>query len=463
MPVSIFEKESRVNVPVDALFQWHARQGAIERVTPPWAPVKLIRRSGGIETGARVRFRLAFLKIPFEWEAEHVSYEENRLFMDRQVRGPFRHWTHTHLFAPDGEDAAWMKDRIEFQLPFDVPGRRLHRLAEKELDRMFAYRHRVLENDLAVHSRTLKRITVLVSGASGVIGSQLVAYLRAGGHRVVRLVRRRPVPGSDELYWNPENGELDLEEAGPIDAVINLNGANIARRWTPSGKREILASRVNPTSLLARKMAALDTKPSVFLTSSAVGFYGNREEETITEEAPGGSGFMSRVCADWEKAAMPAADAGVRTCFLRIGIVLTPAGGILARMVPFHKAGLGGRIGNGKQVTSWISMDDTLGAVHHALFDDRLSGPVNLTAPAPVSNRVFARSLSTVLSRPGRIRIPGRLVKLLWGGMGSEVLLSGAAVMPEKLLATGYRFCHSNLDDALSHVLGRPVIDTTEV
>ncbi|MCF8045625.1 MAG: TIGR01777 family oxidoreductase [Desulfarculaceae bacterium] len=463
MSVSIFEKESRLKVPVEKLFQWHERQGAIERLTPPWAQVKLVRHSGGIKKGARVRFRLAFVKIPFQWEAEHVDYQKNRLFRDRQVRGPFADWIHTHLFFPDGEDAAFMKDRIEFQLPFDVPGRPLHRLAQKELERMFAYRHRVLKNDLEAHARSLKRLNVLVSGGSGVIGSQLVPYLRAGGHRVIRLVRRRPAPGSDEMYWDPGKGELDLEGAGPIDAVINLNGANIARRWTPSGKREILASRVNPTLLLARKIAELDTKPSVFLTSSAVGFYGDREDEMITEDAPKASGFMSKVCTDWEKAAMPAVDAGVRTCFLRIGVVLTPAGGALARMVPFYKAGLGGRIGDGKQAMSWISMDDTLGAVHHALFDDRLSGPVNLTAPAPVTNRVFARSLSTVLSRPGRIRVPERLVKLLWGEMGYEVLLSGAAVMPEKLLATEYRFIHSHLDDALSHVLGRPAVDSAGV
>lgn len=311
MRVSLFEKESRVNVPVNKLFQWHARPGAIERLTPPWAPVKLLWSSGGIEKGARVKFRLTIMKIQFDWEAEHVDYEENRLFRDRQVRGPFAHWTHTHLFSPDGENDSFMKDRIEFQLPFDVPGGFAHRRAEKELERMFDFRHRVVKNDLAAHARTLKRLTVVVSGGSGVIGSHLIPYLRAGGHRVIPLVRRRPVPGSDEIYWDPEKGELDLEEAGPIDAVINLNGANIAGRWTRSRKKRILSSRINSTALLAEKIAAMDRKPMVFLTSSAVGFYGNRKEEIVTEETRKGGGFVSKVCREWEKAARPALDAEV--------------------------------------------------------------------------------------------------------------------------------------------------------
>ncbi|MGM0643695.1 MAG: TIGR01777 family oxidoreductase [Thermodesulfobacteriota bacterium] len=463
MPVSVFEKHSRIDVPVETLFSWHTRPGAIERLTPPWAPVKLVYHSGGIEQGAKVKFILRFLKVPFAWEAEHISYEENRLFKDRQVKGPFSQWTHTHMFLPYGKSASVMKDRVEFELPLDLPGGPFRSFVEKELARIFAYRHRVLKNDLAALQKRPGKITVLVSGGSGVIGSRLIPFLRAGGHRVIQLVRRRPDPDNDEIFWNPDRGELELDAAGPVDAVINLNGSNIAKRWTENRRKRIVSSRIQPTALIAEKISKLACKPSVFLTSSAVGFYGDRKEENVAEGASKGSGFVSKVCDDWETAAQPAADAGVRTCFLRIGIVLTPEGGVLSRMIPFFNAGLGVRVGSGKQFMSWISMDDTLGAIHHALFDDRLSGPLNLTAPAPVQNRVFASSLSTVLSRPSWVMVPENLVKLLWGEMGEEVLLSGAAVMPEKLLNTGYCFIHQDIRTALCDVLGRPCIDTRKM
>ncbi len=453
----LFTHRSTIEVPVDALFDWHAREGAIQRLTPPWAPMKLVSRKGrGIDEGVEVAFDMKIMGFPCRWEAEHVAYEKNVGFKDVQRRGPFGAWEHSHCFRSDGDNRSVMEDRIRFRLPFGFLSLPFYGYAKKELKRMFAYRHRVLKLDLEQYADKGPRQRILVSGASGTIGSILVPFLRTCGHRVLRLVRTQAPLNEDEIYWDPYKGELDLETAGPIDAVINLNGVDISRgKWTPEQRKRIADSRVKTTALLVEKMRELATPPACFMSSSAIGYYGEGGDSCLTETDTKGDSFISEICHEWERASLLAQEAGIRTVQLRIGVVLTPAGGALERMLPPFLCGCGTRLSHGGQYMSWISMDDTLGGILHILNTTDIQGPVNLTAPEPVTNKTFTRELGQVLSRPVPFVMPAWVARLLWGQMGEETLLTSARVMPDKLLAHGFAFQHTRVKPALEHLLGR--------
>jgi hypothetical protein len=321
---------------------------------------------------------------------------------------------------------------------------------------MFTYRHRVLKYDLEHHGDATPKKRILVSGASGTIGSVLVPFLRTCGHEVIRLVRKKKDLLPDEYFWDPYKGILDLETAGPIDAVINLNGVDISRgRWTAHQKKRIIDSRTMSTRLLVEKMKGLDPKPGVFISSSAIGFYGDGENQILTESSSMGNCFISTVCRQWETASKDARDAGIRTVQLRIGVVLTPSGGALARMALPFKTGCGVRLAHGRQYMSWISMDDAVSSILYVLNTDTIQGPVNLTAPNPVTNTVFSKTLAGVFSKRVFFVMPKFIALLLWGEMGEETLLTSARVRPEKLLKNGFSFQHQTLLPALKDVLGR--------
>lgn len=457
MEERIYKKKTLINVPVEKLFAWHERNGALLRLTPPWAPLKLISRTGkGLEIGVKVKFRMNLFKIPMIWEAEHIEYQENLMFQDHQTKGPFAKWEHTHRFHALGEDQAMMEDQVAYKLPLGFLSLPFYGHAQKELARVFEYRHRVLKQDLEHRSDKSKKQRILVSGASGTIGSILVPFLRTCGHQVIRLVRNRSDLADDALFWDPYHHILDLEKAGPLDAVINLNGVDISRgKWTRKQRQLILDSRVTPTRFLARKISEMAHPPSVFISSSAIGLYGEGEDRMLTEKDTPGDSFISRVCDQWEQASLKAREAGIRTVQLRIGVVLTPAGGALARMVLPFSMGLGTRLSHGRQYMGWISMDDTLAGILHILENQAIEGPVNLTAPLPVTNREFTRTLGQVLGRPAFFMIPRWVALALWGDMGRETLLTSARVIPEKLMENGFRFEHNTLESALKDMLGR--------
>jgi uncharacterized protein (TIGR01777 family) len=295
---------------------------------------------------------------------------------------------------------------------------------------------------------------IVVSGASGLIGTQLVAKLSSSGHEVVRLVRRSPKAG--EIQWNPKSGTLDAAALEGTDAVIHLSGAGIGdKRWTDGYRKEILDSRTATTALLANTMASLSLKPSVFLSGSAIGIYGARNDEQLTEVSTHGTGFLAEVCEQWEAAAKPAADAGIRTVYLRTGIVLSPKGGALKKLLPLFKLGVGGKFGNGKQWQSWISIDDEIGAIEH-LLTANVSGAVNLTAPNPVTNAEFTKVLASVLKRPAIVPVPTFAPKILLGGeLADALLFTGQRVIPAALNASGYMFKHTTLESAFRSLLSK--------
>ena len=295
---------------------------------------------------------------------------------------------------------------------------------------------------------------ILISGASGLIGSALREFWAKAGHETVCLVRSRPIEG--EIHWDPAAQRLDPAPLEGFDAVVHLAGESIATgRWTAAKMARIRDSRVGGTRLLSRTLAGLGKPPKVFASASAVGFYGDRGEEAVDEDSPPGAGFMADVCRQWEAAAQPAAEAGIRAVQLRFGLVLAPGGGALGKMLPAFKLGLGGRLGNGRQYMSWITLDDVVAAVDHVLTTAAIAGPVNLVAPRPATNRDFTAALGRVLRRPTWLPVPAWALRMLLGPMADELLLGGAKVLPQRLLDSGYEFRDPDLAAALGQVLKR--------
>jgi uncharacterized protein len=293
---------------------------------------------------------------------------------------------------------------------------------------------------------------VVVTGSSGLIGTALRPVLQAAGHRMIPMVRSQG--GGEALQWDPERGVIDAGGLEGVGAVVHLAGEGIgARRWNEAQKARIKESRVRGTTLLAETLAKLGRPPKVLLSASAVGIYGDRGDEVLTESSRAGGGFLAEVCAAWEAAAAPATEAGIRVSHLRSGIVLSAGGGALGKMLTPFKLGLGGRLGSGSQWMSWISIDDEVGAIVHLLADDAPAGAVNLTAPNPATNADFSKALGRALGRPAVVPVPGPALKLLLGGEMAQVLLGGQRALPTRLLDSGYTFAHPESDDALQAAL----------
>ncbi len=454
-----FYRRSSFDAPVEELFRWHARPGALERLSPPWDPVRVVTKEGGIDDGGTVNLKLKGGPFLINWSAKHGDYIENMLFRDIQVKGPFAEWIHSHHFIPDGAGRSILEDRIDFRFPIHgITALFFKGMVLQRLERIFRYRHDITAGDLKshgmLHGKKKRPMKIAVSGSRGVIGSALVPFLLTGGHDVLSIVRVKS-GRDDEIFWDPESGRIDKEKLKGVDAIIHLAGEPIGRGfWTRKKKKKIIDSRVMGTRLLADAMAGMKNGPGILICASAVGFYGNRGDRTLTEKDTPGDDFISTVCREWEDAAGSAQSGGIRTVFLRLGVVLTPAGGALQRLFLPFILGLGGRIGSGRQYMSWVGIDDVLDTINFILFDKKIHGPVNVTSPNPLTNGDFTRILSGVMNRPAWFAIPELAVKILFGRMGREVLLSSARVMPEKLLNAGYEFRHEKAGDALEHLLG---------
>jgi uncharacterized protein (TIGR01777 family) len=299
------------------------------------------------------------------------------------------------------------------------------------------------------------RLRVAVTGATGFVGSALVPALAAAGHRVDRVSRRPPRPGTTDIQWDPARGQLDARALEGVDAVVHLAGESVAAgRWTAAVKERIRRSRVEGTRLLAETLGRLTRRPAVLVAASAVGYYGNRGEEPLTEDSPPGTGFLPDVARAWEAAADPARAAGIRVVHPRLGLVLAGQGGALPRMLLPFRLGVGGVIGSGRQYWSWIVLADVVRVIELALVLERLAGPVNAVAPAPVTNREFTRAVGQVLGRPTLLPLPATAVRLLMGEMGQALLLDSAHALPRRLERAGFGFRYPALESALRAVLG---------
>ena len=455
--MSTFEATTKMPVDAQSLYDWHARPGAFERLAPPWDNIEVVEKLGGIEDGARLVMKIHQGPLSVTWEALHRDLIEGEQFVDEQVRGPFAKWEHVHRFE-DTQGGSLLRDHVDYKLPLGWLGRLFGgRTARKTLERMFTFRHRRTELDLKRHSafEDRPRMKIAITGASGMLGTELSSFLTTGGHTVVPVVRHAPA-ADDEIYWSVEAGEIDAESFENIDAVIHLAGENLAGgRWTDEKRRRILESRQKGTCLLSEALAGLENPPHTLLSASAVGYYGATSDTIVDEEASPGDNFLAEVCEAWEAAAQPARDAGIRVVHPRIGVVLSPKGGALEQMLTPYKLGVGGKLGSGRQYMSWVTDDDLVGAFNFLMFRDDLEGPFNVTSPNPVTNKEFTKALGRVLSRPTFIPVPSFGIKLLFGEMGQEMLLEGQRAIPERLQQAGFEFEFVGIEDALRHVLGR--------
>jgi uncharacterized protein (TIGR01777 family) len=451
MEVVGIEYESVVDHPLDAVFAWHTRPGAMPRLVPPWQPMKVVAETASVADGRAVLGLPAGLR----WVAQHegAEFDPPHRFVDQlSSDGPrswppriIGTWRHTHEFSAEGPGATRVYDRVEAPIPAAA------------LKPTFVYRHRQLADDLAAHRDAaqagLEPLTVAVTGSSGLVGSALTALLTTGGHRVIRLVRHA-AGGPDERQWHPDAPAVDLLDG--VDAVVHLAGTSIAGRFTDAHRAAIRDSRIEPTRELAEVAARGTGGPRTFVTASAIGYYGfDRGDTVLTEDSARGDGFLADVVADWEAAAAPATEAGLRVVAVRTGIVQAARGGTLRLMRPLFTAGLGGRLGSGQQWLSWIGIDDLLDVYYRALYDDRLTGPVNAVAPNPVRNVDYTKALAQTLRRPAVLPVPAFGPRLLLGGQGArELAEADQRVAPVKLQNAGHRFRQPLIADALAHQLG---------
>lgn len=453
----LFEKTSALPAPADTAFDWHARPGAFERLTPPWEPVELVSHEG-IQDGQRAVIRLKLGGVPVSWVAEHRNYRPGVSFEDVQVTGPFAKWEHTHTILSVDEKSARLTDSIRYRLPGRSLGALIGgRISRRKLDRMFRWRHRRTIDDLACHTRYQRQTSmkVIITGGTGMIGHELQSLLNTGGHEAIALTRGT-ASGEHQRHWDPSRAEYDPGWFAGCDAVVHLAGENIAgQRWTRAFKQKLWNSRIDVTQKLVSALQALDDKPRTLVSASAIGWYGDRGEELLDESAPAGEGFLCDLCKEWEAASQPARDAGIRVVNPRIGVVLSPKGGALAKMLLPFKMGAGGVLGSGKQYMSWIGLDDVAGAIYHALMTDSIHGPANCVAPHPVTNREFTKTLGKVLKRPAILPMPGFAARLAFGEMAEELLLASARVKNGVLDSTDYAYRTPTLEECLRHQLGR--------
>ena len=440
-------------VSAEALFAWHERPGAFERLTPGFLPARVLSRSGGIADGSRVTLGIPVGPVTTTWEMEHVGYVKGREFRDVQRKGPFAQWEHIHRMEPQPDGTSVLDDRITYALPLPPFGEiAAGWFTRARLERLLRWRHALTRLDLERHAQfaSRPRLRVAITGASGFLGTSLAAFLTTGGHSVLRIGRGRDA----DVQWDPARGQLDAKALEGVDAVIHLAGSSVAERWTAEHRRGIRESRVQSTRLIAQAIAKLARKPSVLLSGSAIGIYGSRADETLDESSRLGDDFLADVGREWEGETRAAEDAGVRVVHLRTGIVLNPAGGALAKMVTPFQAGVGGKLGSGRQWMSWISREDWIGAAHHALITDAVRGAVNLVGPEPVTAATFAATLARVLGRPNLFPVPAFALKALFGEMAEGTILASQRALPKALQSSGFAFAHPSLATALRFELG---------
>ena len=436
------------------VWAWHLRPGALARLTPPFESSEILA-SGGVVDGARVEVRAGVLPwVDSVWTMEHYDVVAPERFRDRMLRGPFDRWEHFHGFEALSSTKTRATDEISWQLPLGTVGALADGMVRARLERMFAYRHATLTADLAEQARGAGRVLrIAVTGAGGLVGQQLVPFLGTAGHTVTPLVRGTPKPG--EVRWDPA-GNWDATPLDGYDAIIHLAGESIAgARWSEARKARIRGSRIDGTRSLTTALAKLPHPPKLFIGASAMGIYGDRGAEELTERSTSGTDFLGEVAQGWEEAATPLATVGARTVHLRFGVLLSPAGGALGKMLPAFLAGAGGRLGTGKQYMSWLALDDAIYLVHRALIDDRYSGPVNAVAPIAPTNAEFTEVLGKVLHRPTLIPVPTFALTTLFGEMAHAAILASQRVVPARLRELGFTWRYPELEGALRHLLGR--------
>ena len=451
-----FSAELALPVPAAEAFAWHERPGTFERLQPPWEPLKILKKPTSLEPGNVVELESKLGPFPLKMRFVHGAYRQGELFCDSQERGPFRTWRHEHRFL-DRSGGSVLEDVIQYEIPGGSLGRRLAgKGIRKRIERMFAYRHAITHHDLSMANT--EKITFLITGISGLIGSAVRAYLESQGH-TVRGLSRNP-QGDHQRHWDPEKGVLDKSDLEGVDVVLHLAGESIDQRWNSEAMNRIRKSRKISTRLLADRMASLEQLPALFFSASGINYYGDRAEGSVDESSEPGDSFLADVCREWESATQPAEEAGIRVIHLRTGVVLDPRGGILDRLLPLFTKGLGGKVGSGKQRVSWILLEDYIAILEFLRAQTDIEGPVNVVTPHPVTNEELVKALGKVLGKPTAIPVPALAVKAALGRMGKALALGDLAVQPQVLKDHDYSFRYPEIEPALAFILGKSLQDS---
>ena len=458
-----FTHEAKFSAKKQEIWNWYNSDGAFRRIMPEWEGIQPIN-AGRLVNGDETIFKVKLGPIRQKWVAKHHSVIPGESFADKMMKGPFGAWDHHHTFQAESDGTTSVIDNVEYKLPVHIfTGWSAGFTVLPRMKQMFEFRSVRVANDLNQIQKTssLPRQRILVSGSTGMIGLQLCAFLEAAGHDVHRLLRpstKLPtdVDSDKVVRWNDLTGEIIEGDMNGFDTIIHMAGAGIGdKRWSKKRLKLIRDSRIIPTENLAKIVAGLDSPPKKMLCSSAIGFYGNRGTEVLDENSNPGNDLLSNLCKDWENSSNVAKDAGINVIHLRTGIVMSPLGGALAKLLLPAQMGAGGPVGGGKQMQSWISLDDEIYAIHHLMMKEDSHGVYNLTAPNPVSQKQFAKTLGKVLRRPAFAPLPGFVIKILFGQMGKKLVLEGQDVRPTRLLESGYEFTHSELESCLRSCLGK--------
>ena len=441
MRLATIQLRTRLDHPAQTVFKWHLFPSAFERLTPPWVQVQVLSREGGPNhIGSRLTLKVKIGPFWRRWVVQHTEFSEDNYFTDVQLDGPFKFWKHTHRVRSVNAYTSEIEDEVQFLPPFSL----FKGMIEKKIMKILEWRHERLKRDLDVQSKyAIPPMRILVSGSTGFVGSHLIPFLETAGHHVSRLVRKLEEKEENTVYWDPEHPSLEDFEG--FDAVIHLAGKSLASGlWTEKLKKEIFSSRCEYTKHLAQVLSKLKSPPQTFICASAIGIYGNRKGEELTENSSLGEGFLANVCKEWEKATDGLE--GIRCIHTRFGMILSQDGGLLKKMMIPFRMGLGAIIGSGTQVMSWIALDDVIYALYHVLHHKEVSGGVNFCAPVPETNASFSRKLAQALNAPLFFRIGEKPLRFLAGEMAEEMLLASQSVKPEKLLNSGYEFLYSRLN-----------------
>lgn len=454
MKPGVYEKALFVYNDKSDLFDYHEKTGVLERLTPPWINAKVLESPESICSGEKGVLKIKKWFLSRKWVAKHTKYCKHSFFEDIQLKGPFKSWCHRHIFK-DTPDGSHLTDRVEYRLPFNrITSPFLDAFVKKELNRMFTYRHSVTQNDIDFFDRNnLSGKRILISGAGGVIGKQLSNILQMQNNDVYHLVRHE-ASEMREIQYNTA-GKYLSKSIENFDIIIHLAGEPIGvGRWSKKKKEQIISSRINTTKFLAEEIKKLNNPPEVFFSASAIGFYGSRGDELLDESRSPGSDFISDVCKMWEDAAMELNNV-CRVITGRFGVVLSLKGGALKEYKTFFNMMLGFRIGKGHQYISWICIDDAVYAILHCITDSGVKGPVNITNDTPVRQVDFSKSIAKTMKRPCLITLPPKIITLIFGQKGEELLLSGSKVKPDILLRTNFHWYFKDLDSTIRHLMGR--------
>ncbi|MCH1430876.1 MAG: TIGR01777 family protein [Chlamydiales bacterium] len=446
-----YEKSSEMPCSQQELFDWHKKNSALRRLTPPWMRVNVLQEADSLAKGSEVTLEIkAAPLMKLKLISKHTDYQEGKEFTDTMLKGPFSYWKHRHQMIDNGKESSILQDSVEYTppLPFSNP------LIKSEINRLFNYRHRVLKADLELIKRyDSSCMKIAITGATGLVGSELKHFLRSAGHDVYTLVRT-PCKSDKEIRWNPLTGDIELSKLEGFDAIIHLAGENIGSGyWTKKKKQRIRDSRVIGTKHLVAALNNLQNPPKTLISFSAIGFYGVKALETDEDHSSCGNDFLASVCSDWEQEALQYNKG--RVVIPRLGVILSPKGGALEKMLLPFKLGFGGKIASGAQYMSWIAIDDVIYNLYHMLCNKTISGTLNLTSPNPVTNEDFSKVLAKVLKRPCLFPVPSIALKALFGEMAEATMLSSIKAFPNTLKGSKAPFFYSELEDALRHLLGK--------